>query len=57
MLEGHVIEPMLNAAVTRHQLDSEVMMTLGDIVRVVSLKVRVCFPWTGPDYFNAARDG
>ena len=35
---------MLNAAVIRHQLDPEVMMVLGAIVRVVSLKVRVCFP-------------
>jgi len=44
MLEGHIIEPILNAAVIRHQLDPEVMMVLGAIVHVVSLKVRVCFP-------------
>ena len=43
-LQGHIIEPMLNAAVVRHQLDPDVMTTLGVIVRVVPLKVRVCFP-------------
>jgi len=43
-LKGHIIEPVLNAAVIRHRLDSEVMLTLGAIVRVVSLGVRVCFP-------------
>jgi hypothetical protein len=43
-LEGHVIEPLLNAAVSRRQFDSEVMVALDAIVRTVSFKVRVCIP-------------
>jgi len=37
------MEPVLNAVIVRHQLDSEVMATLGAIVPVISLKVRVFF--------------
>jgi len=37
------MEPVLNAMIVRHQLDSEVMTALGAIVRVISLKVRVFF--------------